>query len=399
MKFISLTILLTICAAQAFGDARFGAGVGVGIGVGFPGRGGGIHDFPGHPRRGINPQELIMAANEMARSVSDQAFRMDEFKKLQVAQKLQELKDILNGQVQPGPIEQFSTQLLNGMQTGRQTILVTLNKQTLLNSIQLRSLSAANMRIVDAFAIVNGRPGLGIVGLVGQDLLPFTPLRVSLVGAVDKLQLTVENNSYGAGLEVTLGSTAELPSFTLGQGSRGFYCVAACSQSNGAVSWSTARGAIGAFEIEAKQNARVAVSNSFNCTRGAVDVECSSVGDGFIKTTAMASCVKSDGSGNYANALVAKGSNVSEAKVEAAKAVVAGYNCTWGVTVLNTDSSYTPSYCSAACTMSDGRTPNLSNSRGAQGENQLEAQGNALLELRRSYNCTWGQVIAECSAR
>lgn len=179
--------------------------------------------------------------------------------------------------------------------------------------------------------------------------------------------------------------------------SQGYFCNAACATSDRVTpDLRYSAGAEARFEIAAKDAARQILRQKWNCSYGVVDAECSPVN--YREHKCIASC--SDNVGDvqlqYAK-LGSSGRSEAEARSEARELVRQNWNCSYGMTDYECDSSSVPHYCVAACANGDRKSPNLGYSKGAEGRSLLEAMSNAIDEVRNSWNCGNGIVISECS--
>jgi hypothetical protein len=111
-----------------------------------------------------------------------------------------------------------------------------------------------------------------------------------------------------------------------------------------------------------------------------------------------ASCKTSSGAPNLSYLGSGEAQFEIQAQNMAVQDVRSKYNCSYGI--VNVECSvqgYEPAkYCIAGCKTSGGNV-NLSYTKGASGKSETEAKFNALKEVKKSYNCSYGMKVSHCN--
>lgn len=176
----------------------------------------------------------------------------------------------------------------------------------------------------------------------------------------------------------------------------GYYCVAACKNYSGGADFTYSKGASGDFEVQAKQNAVDAVNKAFSCNYGVKNVSCEQV-QGYSRYSAIASCKNYSGGNDLSYAKTGSGSTKLEAQQNARNEVKKAYNCNYGIKIYETSNGVqSPAYCVAACKNYSGGA-DLNYSKGASGEDLVDAKGKAIEAVNKAYTCNYGVKINECS--
>ncbi len=175
----------------------------------------------------------------------------------------------------------------------------------------------------------------------------------------------------------------------------GYSCSAACASYNGVPDLRTIEFGIGAFELEARQNATSAVNRSRRCNYNIVQIECSP-SYRFAQFDSSAACTSFNGNLDLRNIGYGSGPSLAQAKAIALQQAQANFRCNYGVKVFEESHLLTPSYCTAACVDFSGKLdPRYS--RGMRGRSEVEAKFNALSKTQSDFKCTYGVQVSECS--
>lgn len=174
----------------------------------------------------------------------------------------------------------------------------------------------------------------------------------------------------------------------------GYYCAAACTDSNKNPDLRNSSGASGQFESQARTNATNKAQSEYSCNWGVAVTECSPA---YHDNTfdSGAACTDSNGKADLRTARGGAATSKVEAQVLALRATQHDSSCNWGAKLLETSSGLINSYCAAACTDSNGN-PDSRTSKGAQGRNKSDATIKALIATQSAHSCSWGIVITSC---
>lgn len=175
-----------------------------------------------------------------------------------------------------------------------------------------------------------------------------------------------------------------------------YFCVAGCIKSNGDIDRRYLGSAQADFEAQAQQLARENLRKSYNCSYGVKVQRCDRVD--YQDHFSSVACTKSTGRADTRYQGGGKGNSQLESEFMAYLDLKKSYNCSYGNVLVNTDSGSRGAYCVAACTKSSGN-PDTRYTAGATGDNRAEAEFNAYKELKKKYNCSYGIVTSNCSDR